>query len=130
TCMIPAMGQSSRRVPQLAWMFVGALTAFGVLGALSIGLPFLLLALYLSGWLHGRGARAPGMFLFGAAFLIAIFGVWWWLFPDCVGWVGDQYATHCVEQSTSNPWPFACALGVMVVALIRARVSRGSRSAG
>jgi hypothetical protein len=115
---------------RLSWMFVGALTAFGVLGILSIGFPFLLLALYLGGWLNGRRVRAPGMFLFGAALLIAIFGVWWWLFPDCVGWVGDQYATHCVQRSESNPWPFAGAVVVMGVGLVRARLSRGSASAG
>ena len=88
------MARETSRFPQLVWMFVGALCTFGVLGILSIGLPFLLLALYLAGWLRGREQHAPGMFLFGAALLVAIFGMMWWLFPACVGSVGDQYATH------------------------------------
>src|SRR5438105_6557338 len=43
---------------------------------------------------------------------------------------GDQDATHCVERSASNPWPFVAASTVMALALVRSRLSRRPRSAG
>jgi hypothetical protein len=62
----------------VAWAFAGALITFGVLGLLSIGLPFLVAGTALTAWLtHRVGTDEAYGTAFGAAAVLFAVGTAW-----------------------------------------------------
>jgi hypothetical protein len=115
----------------VVWTAIGACASFGIVGLLSIGLPFLILAAVVAGWLLTRhpGSRVGAWGLVSGASVVVAFLAW-----VNRGGPGDVCSTDgnvTTCQQAWNPVPFAvvavlllgCGVTAFVLAQRRSRTT-------